>query len=71
MQISQGLSYLSTVNNVGRLIFCVRNGNRSGPATMAAILISNTGNDHVNYITYQISPGQSETDEAQILVAAD
>ena len=39
MQISQGLSYLSTVNNVGRLIFCVRKENRSCPAAMAAVLL--------------------------------
>ena len=35
---SRGLSYLSTIWNAGRLIFCVRNGYRNYPAAMAAIL---------------------------------
>ena len=33
---SQRLSHFSTKGNVGRLIYCVRDGNRSAPAAMAA-----------------------------------
>ena len=38
MYSSQRLSHFSTVYNAGRLIFCVRDGYRSDPAAMAAVL---------------------------------
>ena len=41
IHISQRLSYLSTVWNAGRLIFCVREGYRNYPAAMAARLTHN------------------------------
>ena len=37
---SQRLAHLSTVRNVDRLIYCVRDGYRSSPAAMAARLKS-------------------------------
>lgn len=37
---SQRLAHLSTVRNVDRLIYCVRDGYRSCPAAMAARLRS-------------------------------
>ena len=39
IQSSQGLSHLSTIKNVGRLICCVRDGYRNYPSAMAAMLI--------------------------------
>ena len=38
IQSSRRLAYFSTVRNVGRLIYCVRDGYRSCPAAMAATL---------------------------------
>ena len=38
MHSSQRLSHFSTVYNAGRLIFCVRDGYRSYPAALAAVL---------------------------------
>ena len=38
IQSSRRLAYFSTVRNVDRLIFCVRDGYRSDPAAMAAKL---------------------------------
>ena len=38
IQSSRRLAYFSTVRNVDRLIFCVRDGYRSFPAAMAARL---------------------------------
>ena len=71
MQISRRLSYFSTVSNVGRLIFCVRMGTGVALPLWPPYSFKLTDCDHVDHITYQISPGQSETDEARILVNAD
>ena len=38
IQSSRRLAHFSTVRNVDRLICCVRDGYRSDPAAMAAIL---------------------------------
>ena len=38
IQSSRRLAHFSTIRNVDRLIFCVRDGYRSYPAAMAAIL---------------------------------
>jgi hypothetical protein len=38
IQSSRRLAYFSTVRNVGRLIYCVRDGYRSDTAAMAARL---------------------------------
>ena len=40
---SQRLAHFSTVRNVDRLIYCVRDGYRSFPVAMAAILILKIG----------------------------
>ena len=43
IQSSRRLAHFSTVRNVDRLIYCVRDGYRSYPAAMAAILLLQIG----------------------------
>ncbi len=43
IQSSRRLAHFSTIRNVDRLICCVRDGYRSYPAAMAAILLLQRG----------------------------